>query len=86
MSVPLIHDIHFNRSRQHDLDPKFEVYLILKQETCYDYRRQPNYRQLYAEGKSSLENLPTERLWRGLHLKDGPMLFELCIRWVDDTT
>ncbi|CDO69713.1 hypothetical protein BN946_scf184851.g101 [Trametes cinnabarina] len=58
----------------------FEQYLTLKEEVCYDYRSPPEFRRLYLEGQRTTKENSIRRLERGLELKDGPLMFEYCLR------
>ncbi|TFK92956.1 hypothetical protein K466DRAFT_658870 [Polyporus arcularius HHB13444] len=83
-AVPtVIHDVVFNRRPRPEYTDdqyEFEVYLILRQELCWDYRHQPGYKELYAEGRSCMERLPMAKLERGMELKDAQLMFEYCLR------
>ena len=83
-SEPLVHDIPFDITPKHFFlnIRSFDTYVIVQQETFYDYRAQPDYRKLYAEGQQRIRDLPLDRLLRGVELRDGPMILELCLRYV----
>ncbi|OSD04937.1 hypothetical protein PYCCODRAFT_1386418 [Trametes coccinea BRFM310] len=58
----------------------FENYLTLQEEVCYHYRSPPDFRKLYKEGQRTVKANDIKRLERGVELKDGPLMFEYCLR------
>ncbi|TBU49069.1 hypothetical protein BD309DRAFT_910846 [Dichomitus squalens] len=84
MLPTVIHDVSFDHSpRQTKLsakDARIEVYILLTQEICYDHRRQPSYRVLYDNAEKAFQSITPQKLKRGLDLKLGPLVFELCLR------
>lgn len=83
-AIPLVHDVSFDVTPEHfSLDiPSFDTYVMIQQETFYDYRSQPDYRKLYIDGQQRLQDMPLNRLLRGVEMRDGPMMLELCLRYV----
>ncbi len=85
MSPPIIHDISFNHSYQPrpftTLEKQIEIYVILQQEICYDYRDQPSYQTIYDDAKEVFKTLTPQKLKRGVDLRLAPLMFELCLRY-----
>ena len=82
--TPLIHDIVVDRpsfpySKKHDL--ALELYIIVKREVFHDYRAQPDYDRIRAEGLASARDLPIAKLLRGKEMRDGGIMLELCLRY-----
>ncbi|PIL36882.1 hypothetical protein GSI_00572 [Ganoderma sinense ZZ0214-1] len=78
----MIHDVHVNcwPTSIIPYDHDFQIYIALKEEVFYDYRDRPNYKKLFDEARQSHEDLPVEKLLRGLGMKDEPLILELCLR------
>ncbi|KAI1789030.1 hypothetical protein LXA43DRAFT_1022996 [Ganoderma leucocontextum] len=82
-TIPVIHEVvvdHPGLSVFSRTPSNFDQYVILKQETFYDYRQQPDYKKAYAEAERRLKTHPPGKLRRGLELKDGLIILELCLR------
>lgn len=85
MPAAVIREVSFNYPRQRralsPTNPRIKVYALLEQEICHDYRHQPSYRALYDGAENGFQKVTAQKLKRGLELKLGPLMFDLCLRY-----